>query len=128
MVGNSSQSSSQYSSKRLSDIKNDFERGVFLVLYNSPKQRYHRSVAAIILVLKHVLRGLLFSWPLYLLALAAYSIPDGSVWLVLFMLLPAMYVSWTILNRGIREDYSNLVDGYLLRSGYLGRMMFHGKI
>ena len=127
-MGNSSQSSSQYSSKRLSDIKNDFERGVFLVLYNSPKQRYHRSVAAIILVLKHVLRGLLFSWPLYLLALAAYSIPDGSVWLVLFMLLPAMYVSWTILNRGIREDYSNLVDGYLLRSGYLGRMMFHGKI
>lgn len=123
-----SQSRSQYSSIRLSDIKNDFERGVFLVLYNSPKQRYHRSVAAIILILKHVLRGLLFSWPLYLLALAAYSIPDGSVWLVLFMLLPAMYVSWTILNRGIREDYSHLVDGYLLRSGYLGRMMFHGKI
>lgn len=124
MAGNSS----QYSSKRLSDINNDFERGVFLVLYNSPKQRYHRIMAAMVLVLKHVLRGLLFSWPLYLLALAAYSIPDGSVWLVLFMLLPAMYVSWTILNRGIREDYSNLVEGYLLRSGYLRRMMFHGKI
>ncbi|MBL4712351.1 MAG: hypothetical protein JKX75_07635 [Gammaproteobacteria bacterium] len=118
----------QYSSKRLSDIKNDFERGVFLVLYNSRKQRYHRRMAAIILVFKHVLRGLLFSWPLYLLALAAYSIPDGSVWLVFLMLVPAMYVSWTILNRGIREDYGNLVEGYLLRSGYLGRMLFHGKI
>jgi hypothetical protein len=117
-----------YSSKRLSDIKNDFERGVFVVVYNSPKQRYHRGVAAMMLVIKHVLRGLLFSWPLYLLALAAYSIPDASVWLVLLLLLPAMYVSWVILYRGIREDYENLVDGYLLRSGYLGRMIFHGKI
>ena len=114
-------------SKRLSEIKNDFERGVFLVLYNSPKQRYNRGMAAFILVVKHVLRGLLFSWPLYLLALAAYSISDTSVWLVLLLLLPAMYVSWVILGRGIREDYENMVDGYLLRSGYLGRMIFHGK-
>ncbi len=117
-----------YNSKRLSEIKNDFERGVFMVLYNSPKQRYSRGLAVFILMMKHVLRGLLFSWPLYLLALAAYSIPDASVWLVLFLLLPAMYVSWVILYRGIREDYENLVDGYLLRSGYLGRMIFHGKI
>lgn len=117
----------EYSSKRLSEIKNDFERGVFTVLYNSPKQRYHRSVAAVMLTLKHVLRGLIFSWPLYLLALAAYSIPDASVWLVMFMLLPAVYISWKILSRGIKEDYENIIDGYLLRSGYLGRMLFHGK-
>lgn len=118
----------KYNSKRLSDIKNDFERGVFSVLYNSPKQRYGRAVAIILLTMKHVLRGLLFSWPLYLLALAAYALPDSSVWLVLLLLLPAMYVSWTILSRGIKEDYENLVEGYLLRSGYLGRMIFHGKI
>lgn len=118
----------EYSSKRLSDIKNDFERGVFTVVYNSPKQRYHRFIATSVLAVKHVARGLLFSWPLYLLALAAYSIPDASVWFVLFLLLPAMYVSWTILSRGIKEDYKNQVDGYLLRSGYLGRMLFHGKI
>ncbi len=118
----------QYSPKRLSDIKSEFERGVFLVVYNSRKQRYHRMLASVILALKHILRGLLFSWPLYLLALAAYSIPQASIWLVLLLLLPAMYVSWTILSRGIKEDYDNLVDGYLLRSGYLGRMIFHGKI
>ncbi len=117
-----------YNSKRLSEIKNDFERGVFMVLYNSPKQRYSRALAIFVLIMKHVLRGLLFSWPLYLLALAAYALPDASVWLVLFLLLPAMYVSWVILHRGIKEDYENLVDGYLLRSGYLGRMIFHGKI
>ncbi len=117
-----------YSSKRLSEIKNDFERGVFLVLYHSPKQRYHRAVAALLLVIKHVLRGLLFSWPLYLLALAAWSVPGASILLVIFLLLPAMFVSWKILSLGIKEDYENLVDGYLLRSGYLGRMIFHGKI
>ena len=80
-----------YNSKRLSEIKNDFERGVFVVVYNSPKQRYNRGLAVFVLMMKHVLRGLLFSWPLYLLALAAYSIPDASVWLVFFLLLPAMY-------------------------------------
>ena len=116
-----------YISKRLSEIKNDFERGVFLAVYNSRKQRYHRSMAAAMLAIKHVLRGFLFSWPLYLLALAAYSISDSSVWLVLLLLLPAMYVSWVILSRGIKEDYENLIDGYLLRSGYLGRLLFYGK-
>lgn len=117
-----------YSSKNLSEIKNEFERGVFLVVYNSRKQRYSRVIASILLVIKHVLRGLLFSWPLYLLALAAYSIPDASVWIVLLLLLPAMYISWGILSRGIREDYEHLIYGYLLRSGYIGRMIFHGKI
>ena len=118
----------EYSRKHLSDIKNEFERGVFFVLYNSPKQRYNRVLAIAVLAIKHVLRGLLFSWPLYLLVLAAYSLPDTSVYLVLVLLLPAMYVSWKILSRGLKEDYEHLIDGYLLRSGYLGRMIFHGKI
>lgn len=117
----------EYSSKRLSEIKNDFERGVFMAVYNSPKQRYHRAMAAVTLVIKHVLRGLLFSWPLYLLALAAYEIPEGPVWLVLFLLLPAVFVSWTILSRGVKEDYDFLVNGYLLRSGYLGKILIYGK-
>ena len=115
-------------SKRLSDIKSDFERGVFKVVYDSKKQRLNRVVALIILIMKHVLRGLLFSWPLYLLALAAYSIPESSILLVLILLLPAMYVSWVILSRGVKEDYETIVQGYLLRSGYLGRIIFHGKI
>ena len=88
---------------------------MFLVVYNSRKQRYSRVIASVVLVMKHVLRGLLFSWPLYLLALAAYSIPEGSVWVVLLLLLPAMYISWGILNRSIKEDYEYLVYGYLLR-------------
>ena len=115
-------------SRRLSEIKNEFERGVFKVVYDSKKQRLSRVTALLVLIVKHVLRGLLFSWPLYLLALAAYSIPETSIFLVLILLLPAMYASWMILNRGVREDYENIVQGYLLRSGYLGRIIFHGKI
>jgi hypothetical protein len=115
-------------SRRFSDIKNEFERGVFKVVYYSKKQRWSRAAALLALIVKHVLRGLLFSWPLYLLALAAYSIPETSIFLVLVLLLPAMYVSWMILNRGVKEDYENIVQGYLLRSGYLGRIIFHGKI
>ena len=118
---------SERKSKRLSDIKNDFERGVFLAVYNSRKQRLHRLFAAVILSIKHILRGLLFSWPLYLLALAAYAVPGASAWVFILLLLPAIYVSWIILSKGIREDYENLINGYILRSGYLGRMLFHGR-
>ena len=58
--------------KCLADIRNDFERGVFLAIYNSRQQRLHRVLARVILGCKHGLRGLLFSWPLYLLPLAAW--------------------------------------------------------
>ena len=116
-----------YSSKRLCEIKNDFERGVFLALYHSHKQKRYRIIAGVVLVIKHVLRGLLFSWPLYLLALAAYMVPGLSALMAVLLLLPALYVSWIILSRGVREDYYELVEGYLLRPGYPQRMLFHKK-
>lgn len=114
-------------SKKLSDIKNDFERGVFIAVYGSPKQKYHRTVAAVMLAIKHALRGILFSWPLYLLTLAAYAVPGSSKLVFILLLMPAVYVSWVILSRGIKEDYSNQIDGYIMRSGYLGRMIFHNR-
>ena len=114
-------------SKRLGEIKNDFERGVFLVLYDSPKQKLNRIVAAVALVIKHALRGILFSWPLYMLALAAFAVPGSSRLLFIVLLVPGLYLSWVILSRGVREDYENLVNGYILKPGYLGRMLFHKK-
>ena len=114
-------------SKRLGDIKNDFERGVFLVLYDSPKQKLHRMVAMTALVIKHALRGIVFSWPLYMLTLAAFAVPGSSRLLFILLLVPGLYVSWVILSRGVREDYDNLVTGYILRPSYLGRMLFHNK-
>ena len=113
--------------KRLSEIRNEFERGVFLVLYRSPKQKLHRSLAVTALIVKHGLRGILFSWPLYLLTLAAFAVPGATKLLFIVLLAPALYVSWRILSRGVKEDYENLVDGYILRSGYLGRMLFHNR-
>ena len=83
--------------------------------------------AGVVLILKHALRGVLFSWPLYLLTLAAYAVPGSFVFIFVLLLVPAVYVSWVILSRGVKEDYEKLVDGYILRSGYLGRMLFHGK-
>lgn len=114
-------------SKRLGEIKNEFERGVFLVLYDSPKQKLHRIVATIALVIKHALRGILFSWPLYMLTLAAFAVPGSSKLLFILLLIPGLYVSWVILSRGVKEDYDNLVEGYILKPGYLGRMLFHNK-
>lgn len=116
-----------YSSKRLCEVKNDFERGVFIALYNSKKQKRYRIIAGAALMVKHVLRGLLFSWPLYLLALAAYMIPGVSALIVIMLLFPALYVSWTILSRGIKDDYNELVEGHLLRSGYFRSVLFHKK-
>jgi len=93
-------------SKRLCDIRNDFERGVFLSLYNSRPQRLRRVIARIILAVKHALRGTLFS---------------------LLLLLPGIYISGVILVRGVREDYNHHVEGYLLQPGFPGRLLFPGS-
>ena len=115
-------------SKRLVEIHSDFERGVFLALYNSRGQRLHRGIARVILGLKHGLRGVLFSWPLYLLPLAAWLLQARYLPLILLLLLPGVYISGVILTRGVHEDYARLVDGYILRRGYAGRLLFPGTL
>jgi|GEM_PF-1102014 len=112
--------------KRLSDIRNEFERGVFLSVYHSRPQRLHRQLARILLGLKHGLRGTLFSWPLYLLPLAAWSFKASYLPLML-LLLPGIYLSGIILVRGVREDYAAHVEGFILRPGYPGRLLFPGS-
>ena len=76
---------------------------------------------------KHGLRGILFSWPLYLLPLAAWLLQARYLPLILLLLLPGVYVSGGILRRGVHDDYARLVDGCLLRSGYPGRLLFPGS-
>jgi hypothetical protein len=113
--------------RRLTDIRDDFERGVFLALYNSRRQRVHRIIARTILGLKHGLRGILFSWPLYLLPLAAWLLQARYLPLILLLLLPGIYISGVILVRGVGEDYANHVEGLILRPGYPGRLLFPGN-
>jgi hypothetical protein len=110
--------------KRLSDIRNEFERGIILGVYNL---RMQRIIARALLGLKHRLRGTLFSWPLYLLPLAAWSFQATYLPLILLLLLPGLYVSGVILRRGVREDCARLVDGTILRPGYPGRLLFPGN-
>ena len=74
--------------KCLTGIRSDFERGVFLSVYNSRVQRMRRVIALLILGLKHGLRG--------------------------------------ILVRGVREDYADHVEGFILRPGYPGRLLVPG--
>jgi hypothetical protein len=114
--------------KNLSDIRGDFERGVFMALYASRQQRRRRIVAYLLLGLKHGLRGILFSWPLYLLPLAAWLLQLRYLPLIVLLLLPGVVISAVILSRGVREDYANLVDGYILESGYARRMLFPGTL
>lgn len=116
------------SSKHLSDIRGDFERGVFLALYTSRQQRTRRFVAHLLLGLKHGLRGVLFSWPLYLLPLAAWLLQLRYLPLIVLLLLPGVMISAVILLRGVREDYAGLVDGYILGPGYAVRLLFPGTL
>jgi len=114
--------------KRLTDIRNDFERSVFLALYTSPRQRLHRAIACLLLGFKHGLRGILFSWPLYLLPLAAWLLQARYLPLIAVLLLPGVVISGAILRRGVHEDYARLVDGTILRPGYPARILFPGTL
>lgn len=93
----------------------EFTRAVFEAAYQSRPQRNLRRLLGTLLVLKHMLRGLIFSWPLYLLSLAGLALPGAHVWLFLLILIPAVCVSGNILSRGLREDYVAYVKNRLLK-------------
>ena len=105
-------------SKKLTDIDNELERVVFLATYNSNRQRRRRIFAMLLLLVKHSLRGVIFSWPLYLLPLSIFALPIQHKYLFVLFLLPGLYVSVLILRKGVKEDYINLVEGRLLSEGY----------
>jgi len=68
----------------LSDIDNELERAVFLVVYRSRVQQQRRLVARWVLILKHVLRGLFYMWPIYLLLLALLFLPISGLFFCLY--------------------------------------------
>jgi len=93
-------------------------------LYDGPRQRLSRFGILTLLSLKHILRGLLFSWPLYLLGFSALLIPgENALWLLLFMI-PGIWVSWKILWPGIHGDYQRYVKDVVFRQGALGHILF----
>ena len=102
----------------------EFTRAVFDAAYHSRPQRNLRWLLGALLAVKHILRGLLFSWPLYLLSLAGLVLPGQYAWAFLLLLIPAVWVSGYILKKGLHEDYAAHVRGKLLVSGAWRRMLF----
>ena len=103
--------------------ENELARAVFRTLYASRTQRLRRLAAAALLTAKHTARGLLFSWPLYLMAIAGFHTP-ASIGLLLWALaIPGIGISLYILGRGVRDDYRERVVGRLLAPGTLTRWL-----
>lgn len=92
----------------------EFTRAVFDAAYHSRPQRNRRLLCGALLILKHILRGLAFSWPLYLLSLAGLALPGPFAWAFFLLLIPAAWVSGYILKKGLHEDYAAKVRGRLL--------------
>jgi hypothetical protein len=98
---------------------NDLESAVFHAVYNSFEQRRLRLMAIILLGLKHGLRGIVFSWPLYFIALLPFLLPDEAGWWIVLFVFPALAVSGYILLKGVREDYMELIVGQILKANKL---------
>lgn len=114
----------QQAAKRLGEIRNDLERAVFLAVYNSREQRLRRYAALAALTAQHALRGLLFSWPLYLMAVGALYVPRWQAVVLLALAVPGLGLSFYILARAVGEDYRKKVDGLILNPGYLRTVTF----
>ncbi len=108
----------------LEDLHSEFEQGIFLAAYGSPLQRRRRIAAVLLLGLKHGLRGLLFSWPAYVLGLAAFYSEAIHAAAYLLLLVPALALSVVILTRGVRDDYRGRVNGRLLDEGFARGLLF----
>lgn len=110
--------------RRLDDLHGEFERGIFLASYHSPQQRRRRFIAVLLLGVKHALRGLLFSWPAYVLGLAAYYSAAVHAVAYLLLLVPALGLSIVILVRGVRDDYRERVKDLLLEKRFARELLF----
>jgi len=93
----------------------EFTQAVFDAAYASRSQRHLRLLFGALLILKHIVRGLLFSWPLYLLAFSGMAVPGFQTWVFLLPLIPAVVVSGFILRKGLSEDYRAVLRGRLLK-------------
>lgn len=110
--------------RRLDQVDGELERAICEAVYRSPAQRWRRRGIGVLLGIKHALRGLLFSWPLYGVGLAAFTLPQaGGQWLTLF-LLPGVWISVVILRRGVRDDYRRFVHRILLKPGAVRHILF----
>ncbi len=111
------------SARRLEEFDSELARAVFRALYASREQQRRRLAAGLLLAARHTLRGMLFSWPLYLMAVAGFF-ASTTVGVFLWLLaVPGIGISLYILGQGIRDDYRNRVAGRVLASGDVARIL-----
>jgi hypothetical protein len=116
----------RYVSRPLEELDSELERAVFRALYRSREQRWRRIGAGLVLGLRHGARGVLFSWPLYLLAAAGFLAAEPVNILLWSLTVPGIGISLYILARGVREDYRLGVTGRILQPGDLARLLARG--
>ena len=109
---------------RLPAKPTELERGIFMAAYESAPQRRRRLLAIMLLGVKHTLRGLLFSWPAYVLGLAVFYSAQVYALVSLLLLGPAVLLSGVILMRGVHDDYRDRVKGVLLDAGFARGLLF----
>ena len=109
---------------RLPAKPTELETGIFLAAYDSRQQRRRRMLAMGLLGVKHTLRGLLFSWPAYVLGLAVFYSAQVYALVSLLLLVPAVLLSGVILVRGVRDDYRDRVKGVLLNVAFARGLLF----
>ncbi len=109
--------------RRLDELDNELARAVFRALYSSRAQHLRRIAAGALLAAKHTLRGMLFSWPLYLMAVAGFFVPATIAAFLWLLAVPGIGISLYILGKGIRDDYRARVAGRVLAPGDLARIL-----
>jgi len=107
--------------KRFGEIENELERTVFLVRYNSRRQRSLRISATLLIAARHGLRGLLYVWPLVLLLFVDFP----GIWNGLRLLLLGLGVAawFCFIYRSVEDDRARFVAGALLEPGDLRRIL-----
>lgn len=102
------------SARRLEGLDHALARAVFRSVYASRAQRRRRLLAGLLLGVKHTLRGMLFIWPLYLMAVAGFFVPATIGVFLWLLVIPGIGLSLYILARGVCDDYRGCVAGRML--------------
>ncbi|OGI37827.1 MAG: hypothetical protein A2140_09825 [Candidatus Muproteobacteria bacterium RBG_16_62_13] len=102
-------------------------KAVFSSVYRSRGQRGWRLMACILLIAKHTLRGLVFSWPLYLMTAIGFYTEPPLNWLLWTLGVPGIAISIHILSRGIREGYRTRVADRLLNRANLFQFLRNSR-
>ena len=113
--------------RTLDEIDDDLARAVFRAVYDSPVQKRRRRIAVMLLVIKHLGRGLVMIWPVYVVLLALWRVPGvGERWWYVLALAPGV-IGWLLIYlRGVRRDYAQHIAGHLLEPEDYRKLLFNG--